>query len=66
MALSQKNVIDILKGVIFFAKGDNIVDLGMVDELEVTENEINFRLVFPKLDDPAIKIVSNAATKALH
>ncbi len=66
MTLTKSSVIEVLKGVIFFAKGDNIVDLGMIDELTVSENAIKFRLVFPKLGEPAVDIVTNAATKALR
>jgi ATP-binding protein involved in chromosome partitioning len=66
MSVSKSQVIEVLKEVIYFAKSDNIVNLGMVDDLEVTEDTINFRLIFPKLDDPAVSIVSNAATKALR
>ncbi|MBZ0243592.1 MAG: Mrp/NBP35 family ATP-binding protein [Bacteroidales bacterium] len=66
MALTKSSVIEVLKGVIYFAKGDNIVDLGMLDELEVSEDAIKFRLVFPKLGEPAVNIVTNAATKALR
>lgn len=66
MSLTKSGVIEQLKGVIYFAKGDNIVDLGMLDELEVKEKEISFRLVFPKLGEPSVNIVTNAATKALR
>lgn len=66
MALTKSSVIEVLKGVIFFAKGDNIVDLGMIDELTVSEDAISFRLVFPKLGEPAVNIVTNSATKALR
>ena len=65
MTIDRSGVIEVLKGVIFFAKGDNIVDLGMLDELEISGNTIRFRLVFPKLGEPAVNIVSNAAQKAL-
>ncbi|MBW7848251.1 MAG: Mrp/NBP35 family ATP-binding protein [Bacteroidales bacterium] len=65
MAIEKSKVVEVLKGVIFFAKGDNIVDLGMLDDLEISGKKISFRLVFPRLDDPAVNIVSNAATKAL-
>ncbi len=65
MSINKAKVIEVLKGVIFFAKGDNIVNLGMVDELEVSENRIQFRLIFPRLDDPAVNIVMNASMKAL-
>lgn len=66
MSLSKSKIIETLRGVIYFAKGDNIVDLGMLDELEVSESSVRFRLIFPKLGEPAVNIVSNAATKALH
>ncbi len=65
MLIERSKVIETLKGVIFFAKGDNIVDLGMLDELDIKENKISFRLVFSKLGEPAVNIVSNAAIKAL-
>lgn len=65
MAIEKSRVIEVLKGVIYFAKGDNIVDLGMLDELQLDGNKIAFRLVFPKLGEPSVQIVSNAAQKAL-
>lgn len=65
MPIEKSKVIEVLKSVIFFAKGDNIVDLGMLDELEIKGNQISFKLVFSRLDDPSVAIVSNAATKAL-
>jgi ATP-binding protein involved in chromosome partitioning len=61
----KSEVIEVLKGVIYFAKGDNIVDLGMLDGLEVAENSVAFNLVFPRTDEPAVNIVTNSATKAL-
>lgn len=66
MSITKSQVVEVLKGVIYFAKSDNIVNLGMLDELEVTGTLIKFRLVFPKLGEPAVNIVSNAATKALR
>jgi ATP-binding protein involved in chromosome partitioning len=65
MTLTKSSVIEVLKGVIYFTKGDNIVDLGMLDELEVAENSIRFRLIFPKLGEASVNIVIGAATKAL-
>lgn len=65
MLIEKSKVIEVLKGVIYFAKGDNIIDLGMLDELEISSRQIKFRLVFPRLGEPAVNIVSNAAEKAL-
>lgn len=66
MLLTKNQILEVLKGVIFFAKGDNIVNLGMIDDFETGEDEVKIRIVFPRLDDPAVKIVSNSATKAIH
>ncbi|MBS4058108.1 MAG: Mrp/NBP35 family ATP-binding protein [Bacteroidales bacterium] len=66
MLLIKNQVIEVLKGVIYFAKGDNIVNLGMLDGLELADSAVKFNLVFPKLGEPAVNIVTNAATKALH
>lgn len=66
MVLGKSEVIGVLKEVIYFAKGDNIVDLGMLDGLELGENSIEFRLVFPRTDEPSVNIVINSATKALR
>lgn len=64
--LTKQAVIDTLKEVIYFPKGDNIVNLGMLDALEVAEDKVSFRLVFPKLDEPPVRIVSNTAEKMLR
>ncbi len=66
MLLTKSQILEVLKGVIFFAKGDNIVNLGMIDDFETGEDEVKIRIVFPRLDDPSVKIVSNSATKAIQ
>ena len=65
MTITKQQVIDALKEVIFFSKQNNIVDLNMVDDLVVTEKEISLTVVFPKLDDPSVNIVSNSVIKTL-
>lgn len=64
--LTKQAVIDTLKEVLYFPKGDNIVNLGMIDALEVGEDKVSFRLVFPKLDEPPVRIVSATAEKMLR
>lgn len=66
MLLTKSQVIEVLKGVIYFAKGDNIVNLGMIDDFETGEDEVKLRIVFPRLDEPAVNIVSNSAKKAIQ
>lgn len=65
MAITKQQVINALKQVIFFAKQNNIVDLNMVDDLVVNEKEINVTVIFPKLEDPSVNIVSNSIIKTL-
>jgi ATP-binding protein involved in chromosome partitioning len=64
--LTKQAVIDVLKEVIYFPKGDNIVNLGMLDALEVSDGKVSFRLIFPKIDEPPVRIVSNTAEKMLR
>lgn len=64
--LNKQAVIDTLKEVIYFPKGDNIVTLGMLDGLEVTNEKVSFRLIFPKLNEPPVRIVSSTAEKMLR
>ena len=63
--ITNHDVTDALKEVIFFAKQNNIVDLNMVDNIEIKDNDIKVSIVFPKVDDPAVGIVSNSITKTL-
>lgn len=65
MSITTKEISDALKQVIFFQKANNIVDLNMVDNIEILDQEIRLTIVFPKLDDPAVGIVSNSIEKTL-
>ena len=63
--LNKENVIEVLKDVIYFPKGDNIVALNMVENLMVSESGIRFDLVVEKADDPKNEIMVNAAKRTL-
>jgi ATP-binding protein involved in chromosome partitioning len=65
MYITRKVVTEALKQVIFFAKQDNIVNLGMVDDIEIKGNEVKVHIVFPKLDDPSVGIIYNSVVKTL-
>ncbi|NOY51584.1 MAG: Mrp/NBP35 family ATP-binding protein [Chlorobi bacterium] len=65
MSVSKEQITTALKQVIFFAKANNIVDLGMIHDIEINGNEVKIVVVFPKLDDPAVGIVSNSIDKTL-
>ncbi len=63
--IARQDVIAALKEVIFFAKQNNIVDLGMIDNIEIKGRELKISVIFPKLDDPAVGIVFNSIVKTL-
>jgi len=63
--LNKENVTEVLKDVIYFPKGDNIIALNMVDNLMVNENGIRFDLIVEKADDPKNEILVNAAKRTL-
>ena len=42
--LNKENVQEVLKDVIYFPKGDNIIALNMVENLMVKDNAIRFDL----------------------
>ncbi len=64
--LVKENVLEVLKDVIYFPKGDNIIALNMVDNLHVKENDIRFDLVVEHADDPKNDILINAAKHTLN
>ena len=63
--LTKENVIEVLKDVIYFPKGDNIIALNMVDNLMVKENAVRFDLIVEQLEDPKNDILVNAAKRTL-
>jgi ATP-binding protein involved in chromosome partitioning len=65
MFISNKQVYNALKQVIFFAKKDNIVDLNMIDNIDIKDDEITVHIIFPKKDDPSVGIISSSAEKIL-
>jgi ATP-binding protein involved in chromosome partitioning len=65
MNINKIQILEALKDVIYFPKGDNIVSLGMVDEITIHGNEISFSLLF---DDPNAKnvdVVESACVSAI-
>ncbi len=63
--LNKENVAEVLKDVIYFPKGDNIMALNMVENLMVNENGIRFDLIVEHQDDPKNDILVNAAKRTL-
>ena len=63
--LNKENVQEVLKDVIYFPKGDNIVALNMVENLMVKDNAIRFDLVMERANDPKNDILVNGAKRTL-
>ena len=63
--LNKENVLEVLKDVIYFPKGDNIVALNMVENLMVRDNAIRFDLVMEHANDPKNDILVNGAKRTL-
>lgn len=65
MKINREQIVEALKEVIFFPKGNDIVALGMVGEIKIDENQISIDLLF---DDPKAKtaeIVENSSLQAI-
>ncbi|MCR5645378.1 MAG: Mrp/NBP35 family ATP-binding protein [Bacteroidales bacterium] len=63
--LNKENVSEVLKDVIYFPKGDNIMALNMVENLMVNEEGVRFDLIVEHKDDPKNDILVNAAQRTL-
>lgn len=66
MIPSKQKVLEVLKDVVYFPKGGNIVDLEMVKDVEVGENMIRFRLVLDDVDDEKNQMLFDTAKKFLN
>ena len=65
MIPAKNKVVEVLREVIYFPKGDNIINLKMVDDIELKENLIRFRLLFEKVEDEKNQILIDTATQML-
>ena len=66
MIPSKQRVLEVLKDVVYFPKGSNIVDAEMVKDVEVGENLVRFKLVLDDVDDEKNKFVIENAKKILN
>jgi len=63
--ITNHDVVEALREVIYFAKANNIVDLNMIDNIDIKGTVIKVSVIFPKLDDPAVGIIYNSIVKTL-
>jgi ATP-binding protein involved in chromosome partitioning len=66
MSISKQQILDALKEVIYFPKGDNIVNLKMVDELAIIGNQVSFTLLFDDVNKKNADLVEKACISAIN
>ncbi len=66
MAISQKQVLDVLSKVKIPGKDQDIVTLNMVSDIEIEGDSVGFSLVFERSNDPVISSVRKACVKAIR
>ncbi|MDE7443359.1 MAG: Mrp/NBP35 family ATP-binding protein, partial [Muribaculaceae bacterium] len=67
MTLYPNLIIDALRNVRYPGNGQNIVDLGMIeDDIRIDGNRVSFSLIFDKPTDPFIRSVVKAAEAAIN
>ena len=66
MAISEKQVLNILSKVKVPGKDQDIVSLDMISDIEIDGNKLSFSLIFEKSNDPVISPVRKACIKAIR
>ena len=66
MKITVEEIIDALERVIHPALGKNVVELGMVGDVDVDANEVSLTLTFAKSADPMKNSMVKACEKALQ
>jgi ATP-binding protein involved in chromosome partitioning len=66
MAVTPKNITDILRNVIFPGTNENVVELEMVQEIRTAGSRISFTLVFQRDDDPNIQAISETCANEIE
>jgi len=66
MRYSNKQILDILRKVKHPDKQQDIVSLGMVDDLKIEGKKISFSLHFKQANDPFISSIKKACIKAIE
>ncbi len=65
MDITEKQIVETLKKVLYFPKADNIIALGMLHHLEITNKEVNITIAMPEANDRHAKTVEIATQNTL-
>ncbi len=65
MAITPKQINEALRNVKFPGSEQNIVELDMVQQIRITGDDVSFKLVFQKNNDPNIAVVKSMCVQAI-
>jgi ATP-binding protein involved in chromosome partitioning len=65
MAIKKEDVLEALKGVLYFPKHDNVVALDMVRDIKVENNKVSFAIFFAERDEQNENTVRQACISAV-
>lgn len=65
MSIKKEDVLEALKGVLYFPKHDNIVNLDMVRDIKVDGKKVSFAIFFQERDEQNENIVRQSAISAV-
>ena len=65
MSITKDKILESLKKVLYFPKGNNVVDLNMVDGIDIQGNKVSLNLIYPEANDKNAHIVKDAALRTL-
>src|SRR5210317_1587038 len=65
MSFTKEDILEALKGVLYFPKHDNIVNLDMVRDISVDGKKVSFAIFFQDRDEQNENIVRQAAISAV-
>ena len=65
MTIKKEDVLEALKGVLYFPKHDNVVALDMVRDIKVEDNKVSFAIFFTEKDEQNENTVRQACISAV-
>jgi ATP-binding protein involved in chromosome partitioning len=66
MKISESQVLEALRKVKYPGKGQDIVSMNLVSDIQIKGNKLAFNLTFERSNDPVISSVRKACVKAIH
>lgn len=65
MSITNDTILESLKKVLYFPKGNNVVDLNMVEDIKIEGKKISFSLIYPQANDKNAHIMKDAAERTI-